>query len=370
MKKKIITILILLILIGGSSFGAYNVYSKEINIDTIYPGIKIEEFDIGKMSKEEALEYIRESRNNNINSKSMKLRYKDNIYDVELNDIGYTYNYENVVDKAYKLGREGKIIKRYKKIKSLKEDGYTLSLESEYKDSKIKDIVTRISEELYRDSVNAVFNFNGGNINVKEEVIGREVENDKLIKSIKSNVDKLDDIDGELEDIEIPVKFIKPKYTKEYYSKINGVIGTYTTSFKNSSPGRIKNIKLSASKFNGVLLHAGETLSFNNTTGPISQQTGYQQAPIILNGEFTPGTGGGVCQTSTTLYNAALMANLTIVERHPHSILPNYIEEGKDAAVAGDYLDLKFKNDHDFPIYITSKVSNNQVYLYVWGKKS
>ncbi|HLR21526.1 MAG TPA: VanW family protein [Tissierellaceae bacterium] len=359
MKKKILLILILLI-IGGGGFWVYHVYDTEINIDTIYSGIKIEEFNVGEMVKEEALDYIKESRTKEINEKFMKLEYKDNTYDIGLKDIGYRYDYEAAVDKAYQLGREGKVFERYKKIKDLEENSETISLESKYDHSKIEDITSEIADELYLDSKDAVFHFNNGNMNVEKERVGRKVDDEKLVKLIESNIKGL-------EDIEIPVDKIKPKYTEEYYLKINGIISQFSTKFKNSSPGRKKNIELSAKEFNGVLLHSGETLSYNKTTGPINKEVGYKEAPVIIDGEYTPGVGGGICQTSTTLYNAALLADLTIVERHPHSIPPNYIEKGKDAAVAGDYLDLKFKNDYDFPVYIKSKVKNDEVYLYIYG---
>lgn len=361
-RKLLLTSIILLIILVGASLEAYNIYSTKINIDIIYSGIRIDEFNIGEMTKKDALDYIKKEKTKEINEKSIGLKYKDNTYNISLNDIGYTYNYEEVIDKAYDLGRKGTIFQRYKKIKNLEKSGEKISLESNYNISKIKDIVSDLSDELYIADNDAEFNFNNGNIIIKDEIIGQEVDKESLQKSIEENVENL-------EDINIPVDKIEPKYTKDYYSRINGIISTYSTDFKNSSPGRKKNIELSADEFNGVLLHTGETLSFNNTIGPIEKQTGYEEAPVIIDGEFTPGIGGGVCQTSTTLYNAALLANLTIVERHPHSILPDYIEKGKDAAIAGDYLDLKFKNDYDYPIYITSKVAEDKVYFYIWGKK-
>lgn len=364
MKKKILLILIpLMIILAGISAGAYYIYDSQINIDTIYPGVKIDEFQVGNMTKGHALNYIKESRENEILGKTMKLNYEDNIYNIGLKDLDYTYDYEQAVNEAYELGRQGKLFQRYKDIREIKEKGYIVPLKSSYSQSKLSEIAHNISQELYKESKDAEFNFNGGNIIIKEEEIGRKVDDNKLIQLIKDNIEGLDDI-------EIPVEIVQPKYTKEYYGRINGVIGEYSTDFKNSGIGRKKNIKLSAESLNGKIIHPGESISYNETTGPRQKQFGYEEAPVIVGGQLTPGIGGGVCQTSTTLYNALLLADVTILERHPHSIPPAYINKGQDAAVATGYLDLRFRNDFDYPIYISSKVVGDRVYFYVYGDKA
>ncbi len=91
------------------------------------------------------------------------------------------------------------------------------------------------------------------------------------------------------------------------------------------------------------------------------------EAPVIIAGDLTPGIGGGVCQTSTTLYNALLLADMKILERSPHSIAPAYVPKGQDAAVATGYLDLVFRNDYDFPVYTLSKVVGDRLYFYIYG---
>src|SRR5699024_6884105 len=185
----------------------------------------------------------------------------------------------------------------------------------------------------------------------------------KLSKLIEENI-------FELEDIEIPVDKVEPKYTKKHYERINGIIGEYSTAYANSPAGRKHNIRLSTEQFNGKLLNPGDTLSYNQTVGTISKNTGYQEASVIMDGDFQTGVGGGICQTSTTLYNALLLADLTIVERSPHSIPIGYVNKGMDAAVAEGWKDLKFRNDFDFPVYLSAKTSGDQVYFYVYGDKN
>ncbi|MDG2764784.1 VanW family protein, partial [Vibrio parahaemolyticus] len=170
-----------------------------------------------------------------------------------------------------------------------------------------------------------------------------------------------------LEDIYVPYIEIKPNVSKELYMRINGLLAHFSTSFETSENGRINNVVLSANSFKGMIVLPGEVVSYNNTTGPRSPQNGYKDAPVIINGELTPGIGGGVCQTSTTLYNALLLADLEILERHPHSIPPAYVPKGTDAAVAGTYYDLVFRNNYDFPIYIDTKIIGKTVHFYIYG---
>lgn len=113
----------------------------------------------------------------------------------------------------------------------------------------------------------------------------------------------------------------------------------------------------------------GESMSFNETTGPRAKKFGYKEASVIIAGEYTPDVGGGVCQTSTTLYNALLLADVTILERSPHSIPAKYVKFGQDAAVAFGFLDLKFRNDFDYPIYFDSKIVGDRIYFYVYGDR-
>ena len=114
----------------------------------------------------------------------------------------------------------------------------------------------------------------------------------------------------------------------------------------------------------------GEEFSYNKATGPRTAESGYREANVIIGGELTPDIGGGVCQTSTTLYNALLLADLTILERHNHSIPVGYVPIGQDAAVAYGYLDLKFKNPFDFPIFLHTKLTGDRLYVYIYGDKN
>lgn len=364
MKRHVVVLLVVILFVLGIATGTgIFLYRNVLNIDTIYEGVKIHGYDVGNKTKEQALKYIKDKKDPEIDEKSMNLVYGDKTYKIGLNELGFEYEYDLAVDMAFNKGRQGNFIEKLKDIKDLKKNSKDIPLESKYEKEKIKVIVGNIAQEIDKEAVEAKFDFNRGNIKITEDVIGIKLLEEELISKIDSNIYILRDID-------IPIKEIKPRLTKALLSRINGVIGEYSTSFKTSTSDRGENIKLSASAISGKILLPGEEMSYNNTTGPRESKYGYKEANVIIGGELTPGVGGGVCQTSTTMYNALLLSNLTILERHPHSLPPAYVNYGQDAAVAYGYLDLKFRNDFDFPIYIHTKVENKRVYIYIYGDKN
>ena len=147
------------------------------------------------------------------------------------------------------------------------------------------------------------------------------------------------------------VKASVPDSNKEYE-----VLSTFTTKFNNSNDGRLNNIKLSSVAIDGTVLNPGEEFSFNDTVGMASKERGYEKATIFFKGEKIKEYGGGICQVSSTLYNAAIEAGLEITERHPHSMKVHYVGEDRDAATSYGSKDLKFKNNLDFPIKINTYV--------------
>ncbi len=360
MKKPLFIILLLVLVLGGLFGGAYYLYENTIDIDTIYSGIKIEGFDVGGKTTEDALDFIILQKENDYLNKTIKLSYLNSSYDINLKDLEFSYDFKGAVDEAYKLGREGNLLERYNKIKELEQAGYDIALESIYSRDKVLNLVDQIEKDLIKETKDATIDFKGGSFIVTKEQPGVLLKKSELINRLVDGLDNMEDID-------IPVEVIEPKVTEELLSRINGVIGDFSTSFKGSSSGRIQNIKQSSKAVSNLLVLPGEEISFNKMVGHIGKSTGYMEAPVIINGELTPGLGGGVCQSSTTLYNALLLSDISIVERHPHSIPSSYVARGTDGAVASGYLDLKFKNDFDFPIYIRSSVEGNRIHFYIYG---
>ncbi|MDR3543336.1 MAG: VanW family protein [Desulfosporosinus sp.] len=148
------------------------------------------------------------------------------------------------------------------------------------------------------------------------------------------------------------------------------IIGEYTTKFDVEDKNRSENLTAAAKALDCKVIRPGETFSFNNTVGPREPGTGYKDAYVIVDGEYVQGTGGGVCQVSSTLYNAVLLANLEIVERMPHAIAVGYVPAGQDATVNYPNIDFKFRNNTASLVYLRTEVKPGVLTFRIWGKKT
>ena len=145
------------------------------------------------------------------------------------------------------------------------------------------------------------------------------------------------------------------------------VIARYTTYFNPRDKGRTANLKLASAAVDGTMILPGEVFSFNGVVGVRSEEKGYQEAKVVVNGEFVPGLGGGICQVSTTLYNAVLRAGFPIKERRKHSLPVKYVPLGLDATVVYGSVDFKFINDLSTILLIKAGITGNQLYIKIYG---
>lgn len=163
---------------------------------------------------------------------------------------------------------------------------------------------------------------------------------------------------------------VMPKVKAADFHGINGIIASYSTSYKTWERSRAHNIKRACRAIDGFLLKPGEVFSYNAVVGPRVRKNGYLDAPQFVRGKIIEGPGGGVCQVSTTLYNAVLLANLKVRERSHHSRPIAYVPLGRDATVEYGLLDLKFENTSGAPIYISASAERGRVDIKIFGKKS
>ncbi|GAE89269.1 VanW family protein [Acetivibrio straminisolvens] len=228
----------------------------------------------------------------------------------------------------------------------------------------VDDIYNQIAAE----PVDATVTVENNNVKVIPHEFGREISKSELEGIIKENENSID------KEILLPVKFTQPKITTdEVNSKLfKDVLATSSTSFSTSGQNNYNrgvNIGVAASKINGKILAPGEVFSFNNVVGPRTVGNGFKIAKEYVNGKIVDGVGGGVCQVSSTLYSAVLFADLETIERQNHMFTVSYIPLGRDAAVAYNELDFKFKNNTNWPVKIVSNVKNNTISFTIYGTK-
>ncbi len=319
----------------------------------ICAGVSVQGINVGGLTVEEARERLTTLVENK-NSRQVILKYGNETWKYSCRELGVLVELEGALLEAQNWGKKGPCWQQL---------FHRLQARLGGKDFRIPVVLDRQTalvnlEELKRklnyEPRDADFEVNADNsISIIPSRKGRSVDIDYILDVIESNLEK----DGSIR-IEVRVKEVLPEITTREAQdmQITSLLAEYATSFNADLQNRTENLKKAASSLDGMLISPGEIFSFNKAVGPRTKETGYKEATIIENNKFVAGLGGGVCQVSTTLYNAVLRANLKIVERHKHSLPVFYVPRGMDAAVAYNYLDLKFKNNS--PGYLLLKASS------------
>ncbi|SDG96819.1 VanW family protein [Desulfosporosinus hippei] len=330
----------------------------------IVKGVELE-IPLEELTIEEARDKLEQQRNEYL-QRSIHFIADNKNFVINMKDLGFTYDYQEPLQEAYLIGREGTILdKAVSKYKAsfgiIKEPNY------QWDDLLLAEALTTHSSFLNMPAQDAHFLINPDNsLEIIPENQGKEVDLDSLAQIVKTQALKGDN------SIVVPFKEVKPTITKKDLElvKKSDLISEYTTTFDQTLIERSLNIKLAAKAIDGKVLKPGEVFSFNNTVGPRTEEAGYQTAMIIEGNTFVPGLGGGVCQVSSTLYNAVCLAApaLSVVERSPHSLPVKYVPLGQDATVAYPNLDFKFQNFSEGYLLIRSIVNSNTLTFRIYGK--
>jgi vancomycin resistance protein YoaR len=166
--------------------------------------------------------------------------------------------------------------------------------------------------------------------------------------------------------IDVPLQVLHPRVDSELLSTIRTQqIGHYVTYFNRHNSERTHNISLAAKEINNTVVFPGELFSFNKTVGRRTKEKGYKKAPVIVRGELSEDIGGGICQVSSTLYNAVDLAGVEIVERYHHSKRVPYVPKGRDATVSWYGPDFMFRNSYNQPLLIRSRIYGGQISITI-----
>lgn len=361
-------VLILIVALSGLGYWTYTKYNdmeEQVNRAVIYEGIRIQGIDVGNKTKQEAYDLLSKYIQENEDAKQLVVYYGDLNWILTYEDWGLEANVEEMVNKAYALGKDGTVFERYKFIKSLKESGAHYDLSFDYNRDIITSVLEDINSQLNKDVKDATITRISNAFQISEEEIALLVDVKASRKKIIESLMNHDE--GK---VQLVVEEMLPTMTKQYLGHVKDVVGGFYTKVSRGNPQRDENLRVAASKLDGLLLMPGEVLSTMESIGPVDLAHGYKEAPIILKGKIVPGVGGGICQVATTLYNAVLQAELEVVERRNHSMPISYVPLGKDAVVSGSVLDFKFKNNTEYPIYIESYMKDHRLYVNLYGEET
>ncbi len=428
-KRWIIPVIIVaIVLVFGIVFSTFFALVN-INSSKIVSGISIEGIEVSGLTKEEAIAKLNVIYNEK-KEKEINLRYQE--YESSLNPTILEVNYDvnKAVDEAYLVGRgENIFINNYDILFSLigkKNICVDMKLNEEIAKQSIEDVGANLPGIVIESS----YSIEDDNLIITKGKEGICIDNDILLDRVKEN---LRDININDNYIEIPVKNKKPEeinidkihdeiykeaqdayYTKNpftVYPEVEGIdfnveeakkileeekdeyviklivtkpkvtinqigseafpnqLSVFTTRYDVSDVNRTTNLRIACQKINGKVVMPGEVFSYNKTLGPRTAAAGYRNAKVYEAGEVVDGIGGGICQISSTLYNAVLMANLEVTERRNHQFVTSYLPAGRDATVVYGMTDFKFKNTRQFPVRISASEKNGIATIAIYGIK-
>ena len=337
--------------------------------ETILKGVSIDKLDVSGMTREEALAAL-ESYEKNLGGQSIKLGIGDNVIEAKLSDLGVTFDNEDLVDEAIGVGHAGNIVKRYKDQKDLQHSGKTFPLSWQTNEDTVRTYVENNCTKYDKKAQNASLTRENGAFNFVAGTEGLELNVDSAVRTISDYLENSWTSDN-TEVLNLETQVTEPEGSAEELANIKDLLGSFTTSFSTSGSNRCKNVSSGASHINGTVLYPGEEFSAYETVSPFTEANGYAMAGSYLNGEVVDSMGGGICQVSTTLYNAVLRAELNVTERSPHSMTVHYVDLSEDAAIAGTYKDFKFVNSTEYLIYIEGyTTSDKKITFNIYGKET
>ena len=337
--------------------------------ETILKGVSIDKLDVSGMTREEALAAL-ESYEKNLGGQSIKLGIGDNVIEAKLSDLGVTFDNEDLVDEAIGVGHAGNIVKRYKDQKDLQHSGKIFPLSWQTNEDTVRAYVENNCTKYDKKAQNASLTRENGAFNFVAGTEGLELNVDSAVRTISDYLENSWTSDNTAV-LNLETQVTEPEGSAEELANIKDLLGSFTTSFSTSSSNRCKNVSSGASHINGTVLYPGEEFSAYETVSPFTEANGYAMAGSYLNGEVVDSMGGGICQVSTTLYNAVLRAELNVTERSPHSMTVHYVDLSEDAAIAGTYKDFKFVNSTEYPIYIEGyTTSDKKITFNIYGKET
>lgn len=348
----------------GARFGYMYKTSKQYD-NYIYPKIYVEDMDLSGKGKEEAYKLLSDKYGQEILKKKISIKAGNQNYILDYSKIGAAYNIEETVNSAYNYGKELNFFAKYKMIKN--PEVKKLDLQFTYDAAPVKKLIAEIQKEVDKEPINASIKMaNRGSFSVSPDSKGAKLNTAKLEKDISSVINE--EINEEVE-VQAQIDDVEANVSTAALSKINTKISSFSTTFSGSSENRIANISLATNSISGKVLMPGDSFSFNDIVGKRTAARGYKEAPVIVNNKLDSGLGGGICQVSTTLYNAVMKANINATERSHHSLPSHYVALGLDATVDYGRLDYKFKNTLEYPIYIEGYIDGKTLIFNVYSDK-
>ena len=333
---------------------------------TIASGVHVEGVDLSGMSVEEATAAL-EAKVAELSSTVISMTIGSNTVTTSLGDMGYSCTNLDIVNGLTGIGKSGNIVERYKLQKDLEYDTADFPLEFTVDGEKIRNFVSGCSSYNTEPVEGELLIGSDGYPYVEGGTAGITLKVDESADAVKDAIENW--TGGEIS-VNLAVDVAEPEVSAETLSLVKDVLGSATTDYSASSAARAINVQNGCALINGTMLWPGDEFSVTRAVTPFSAENGYEPAPTYEENRTVDSYGGGICQVSTTLYNAALKAEMDITARSNHTMIVNYVEPSKDAAIAEGVMDMCFVNNTDAPIYIEGYCSGGQITFVIFGHET
>lgn len=349
-----------------AAYESYAAISKIVGQNTYFDGVTVDGIDLGGMTREEALALFEGRQTQTASEFSLIVSSGEKKWRITSQEVPVTFNAQTLLEQAYNVGRVGSLEERYAQIQRAQQEGVRYVTGFTYDREAVDELVDIIGDSLdvaAQDATLDAFDANNRTFTFTAESAGYQIDRVQLKSDILAALDE-----RAYDRVIIPQgQRVEPQVTLDQLQGLFGRISSYTTK-TTKDQDRNTNIALSAAALNGRVVMPGETLSFNDCTGKRTGEKGYREAGAIAGGVLVDDTGGGVCQTSSTLFNAVVRADLEIVERSAHSWPSSYVNKGEDATVNWPSLDFVFRNNGQFPVFVVAWYADQTVTVEIYGQ--
>lgn len=369
-KKKVILGVVIAAVAAACVFGFVFFFGSDQGIaggeleqimdnGTFYDGVSVAGVDLSGKTADEARGEVQKAEDAFLKDISLEYKVDQDSYKLDAQQLGAKIDVDEALKQAMLYGRQGTFAERAAAINEAKTKGIEIDVPVAYDKETILTSLKANDDKINVPAQDAAVDFKkssdegtmmtGSTIALVDEVVGKEVDDTELADKIYAQLEQ-DDFNL----VSAETKVTQPKYTKAQLEDQYTMLGTYKTKYGSSAEGRRYNIWKMSDIINGVKIMPGETWSINDEAGPRSYDRGWKGAPGISDGEYQTEAGGGICQVSSTLYNAVIRAEVNIVDRKHHSWPLDYVPGGLDATISTGAPDFKISNNYDIPIYIVA----------------
>lgn len=358
-------VLLCMLIIWGISQAVFHRYVSRYPEQKICKNIFIGPVDVSGMTEKEALEALNSHLEEDRKVKAA-LKVSGQSAETTLEELGAGFeDLKTSVRKAVDYGKKGSLFSRYRKLKKLSKEKVIIEKKIVLDKEKTQTVLEEKAVPLADHAVDATLIRNNGSFEIQKEQEGHTVDVEKSISALQEYLNE--EWDHKDFSVDMVLKKEQPAVKAADLETVTDELGTFSTDAGYGE--RWKNLKAGAERLNGTVLMPGQEVSAHDLTAPYDEEHGYVPAGSYENGQVVDTYGGGICQVTTTLYNALLFAEVEITKRYPHSMLVSYVDPSRDAAIAGDTKDLRFKNNYDTPIYIAGEIgSDNRLRFTIYGK--